>query len=236
MVQIVLTVVIPAFNEEGRIAPTLRLLFSWSKRMKLAFNVIVVCDGTDATANIARTFSSSFGKRLDVLECSKRLGKGGALLFGISKTKGPAFAFDADSSIDYRSFATVVKSLSKADVVIGSRRVAGAKIRGQRPLYRGFLSFFFNSITRIFFSLRYADTQCGYKLFSQKAIRKLCEYPFLSKGYEWDVEMLAAAQKLGLGVFECPVSWQQKPGGKAHFSDLIGMLCGLAMLKLRYLF
>jgi len=228
-----LTVLIPAYNEAYRIAPTLSGLAKWAKRRRVG--VIVVSDGNDATDAVCRASASMFSPPLKVLSFSHRMGKGAAIVEGFRNSRGDVLSFDADSSIELSEISRMQKLLGTADIVIASRRSAGSRAIGKIPFYRSCLSLIFNSLVRLLFSLPYSDTQCGYKLYSARAVRKLSGFPFSSSGYEWDVEMLVAAKKLGLKVVECPVAWKYRAGGKARPLDLLRMVLGLVRLRLRYL-
>jgi len=228
-----LTVLIPAYNEESRIAPTLSGLATWA-RLRGGARVVVVCDGSDSTASICRSSAGRFNPALKVVSFSSRIGKGAAVVKGFRKSRGDVLSFDADSSLELSEISRMQKKLAKADVVIASRRSSRSRAIGGIPFHRRCLSNLFNSSVRLLFGLSYSDTQCGYKLYSAKAVRKLSTFPFSSSGYEWDVEMLVAARKLGLVVVECPVVWTYRAGGKARPLDLLRMALGLLRLRLRY--
>ncbi len=229
-----LTIIIPAYNEEKRIGASLSALCNWIKESRTACKIIVVSDGTDGTHSVSRRFGRKFPRTIEVLQYPERLGKGGAVLAGLRKCHGAAIMFDADASVRPEQMPLLLSKIGKNDVVIASRRIKGAKIAGRYPFWRVGLSVLFNFYTRLVLGLAYADTQCGYKLFSARAVRLLSSYPFTSKGYEWDVEVLLAAKKLGLRVVEIPIVWKYEEGGKARFKDLLDMVAGLVRLKLEY--
>ena len=229
-----LTIVIPAYNEENRIAPTLSGLAKWAKQ-RSRVGVLIVSDGNDSTGAVCRASASMFSPPLRVLSFSRRIGKGAAIVEGFRNSRGDVLSFDADSSLEMSEISRMQKKLASADIVMASRRIAGSRAIGEIPLYRRGLSFLFNSFVRILFGLPYSDTQCGYKLYSSKAVRKLSKFPFSSSGYEWDVEMLVAARTLGLEVVECPVVWAYRRGGKARPLDLLRMVLGLLRLRLLYI-
>ena len=229
-----LTIVIPAYNEEARIAPTLSGMAKWAGLRK-GVRVVVVSDGSDSTASICRSYARRFKPALKVISFPRRIGKGAAIVEGFRKSRGDVLSFDADSSLGLSEISRMQKLLGTADIIVASRRSAKSRAVGEIPLYRRGLSLLFNSFVRLLFGLSYSDTQCGYKLYSSTAVRKLSKFPFSSSGYEWDVEMLVAAGKLGLKVVECPVMWTYRKGGKARPLDLLRMVLGLLRLRLRYL-
>jgi glycosyltransferase involved in cell wall biosynthesis len=229
-----LTILIPAYNEEGRIAPTLSALVAWAESRDV--RVIVISDGSDSTPAACRKFAGKFRRGLAVISFPHRLGKGAAIIAGLKASPGgDVLSFDADSSLALPGISRMQKMLGAADIVIASRRSEGSRATGGVPFHRRALSFLFNSYVRLLFGLPYPDTQCGYKLYSARAVRALSRFAFSSAGYEWDVEMLLAAKKLGLRVAECPVEWTYREGGKAGPLDLLRMTAGLLRLRLRYL-
>jgi len=229
-----LTILIPAYDEEERIAPTLSVLAGWAKERR-GTRIIVVSDGDDSTATTCRRFAGAFKPRLEVISFPHRLGKGAAILVGLRKSTGDVLSFDADASLELSEVPKMRQKLKAADIVIASRRRAGSKAIGAIPFYRRCLSFLLNSFVRLLFGFSYSDTQCGYKLYSRKAARKLSRFAFSSSGYEWDVEMLVAARKMGLVVAERPVAWAYRKGSKARPLDLLKMTLGILQLRLRYL-
>ncbi len=230
-----LTILILAYNEETRIAPTLSALSAWAKS-RGNVQIMVVSDGNDSTAAICKTNAGKFRRGIKVISFPRRLGKGAAVTAGFkASTGGSVLSFDADASLSLPEISRMQKMLGDADIVIASRRSEGSRAIGGFPFHRRAISFLFNSCVRLLFGLPYLDTQCGYKLYSARAVRRLSRFAFSSAGYEWDVEMLVAANRLGLRVVECPVAWKYRKGGKARPLDLLWMTAGLLRLWLRYL-
>ena len=230
------TIAIPAYNEEARLGPTLKLLSKWVTSQKSGYRVLVLCDGTDGTYKLASDFSQEQPVIFRAVSFPKRLGKGGAIQKAMQLAyAGPLFQYDADASMPPEEMPAMLAKLesSKADIVIGSRRLPASKVSGL-PSWRLHLGGLMNSMVRSLFSMEYADTQCGYKLYSQKAVQALKDYKFQSCGYEWDVEMLIVAKKLGLSVLEVPVHWDYRDNGKARPMDLLGMMLGMIRLWKKY--
>lgn len=220
-----LSVIIPAYNEEKRIKPTLESYLSYlSAIYKRDFEIIVVCDGTDGTSRIVRKISKK-RKEVKLLEFSHRLGKGGAVLEGFKRAGGDYIGFtDADNSVTPEYFYKLVEKLrsSMADGVIGSRRVKGAKVLVERSLTRQMASHMFNLLVKILCGLDFKDTQCGAKVFRRKALMDVLP-EIKSKGFEFDVELLWRLKNYR--VLEAPVNWRYK--GESRF----GLRYGIKMFR-----
>ncbi len=109
---------IPAYNEESRIVETLKDYTNYFSKSE----IIVVCDGHDKTAEMARSFGG-----VKVLRYKKRLGKWGALYQGFKKASGDLIGFtDADNSIIPEEFDKLIKNIRGCDVTIASRRLKGS--------------------------------------------------------------------------------------------------------------
>ncbi len=212
-----LSIVIPAFNEEHRIGALLQALqpVAQSAAAGGAVEVIVVCDGcSDRTETIART--SADLPNLRVVAYSPNRGKGHAVRTGVSHSRGAVVAFmDADGStpaVEVERLAAPIAA-GHADVVIGSRRAAGAHVVTAQPWYRRFLGLAFAAVTRRLLGLPYLDTQCGFKLFRGDLAHELFRTTDCP-GFGFDMEILLAARRRGLRVLEMGVSWRDIPGSK----------------------
>ena len=127
----VYSLVIPAYNEEKRIRPFLEHLKS---ELPEGWEVIVVCDGTDNTANIVR----SIDNRFKVIEFEHRLGKGGAIKAGLNVAHGDILGYaDADGAISFGEVLKVFGAVNEdTQVAVGSRWVRGSRLERKQPLMR----------------------------------------------------------------------------------------------------
>ena len=221
------SLVIPAYNEEKRIA----CLFDAITR----FNgeLIVVCDGTDSTADVVGDIAK---ERPDLsircLRFTSRLGKGGGVIAGLMAAQAPLVGYvDADGSTSIDEMVRLFSRLSSSDAVIGSRWVAGSQLGVRQSLMRQLESRGFNLFIRIFFGLSYHDTQCGAKVFKKTALDVVVP-AMISTGFEFDVELLWRLSKGGYRIDECPIEWQNKGDSRVQKRDMIRMLAGL--LKVRF--
>ena len=220
------SIVIPAFNEEHRITPFFHAID------RFAGEIIVVCDGTDATADIVDSIAA---RRQDLtircLRFDHRLGKGGGVLAGLRAAGSPCVGyFDADGSTGIDEIRRLFLSLSNADGAIGSRWIPGANLRVRQSLLRQLESRAFNLLIRILFGLKFHDTQCGAKVFKKSAIDAIL--PMMkSRGFEFDVELLWRLRRAGYRVLEVPIEWQNKGDSHVRKTDMIRMLAGLVTVR-----
>ncbi len=228
------TVVIPAYNEQSRIATTLKSIEMLSGKLNL--EVIVVCDGcSDNTADVVKSFSGKF--RLKVIEYSRNRGKGCALRMGVMVACGEAIAFmDADGSTPPSELLRMldVLTLDTLDIVIGSRRCKDS-IVARQPIHRHLLGRFFSEIVKFSLQLPYNDTQCGFKLFKRRAAKILFRASRYN-GFEFDLDILYMAYNKGFKVKEFGVRWNDVAGSKVRvLNDGCDMLKAIASIRLSHL-
>lgn len=226
------SIIIPTHDEEKRVFSTLAQLLSFLRtNYKGKFEVIVIDDGSDSTAAIARKFASNKKNRVCVHHFNRRLGKGGAIMQGLRKARGDlVVTYDADAAVPPREIPKMLDALRYSDVVVGSRAIENAVIVGRIPFRRRFASKSFNLLVNFLFRLGVKDTQCGFKGLRRKRILPLLPQ-FRRHGFEWDVELLVKARRAGLRIREIPVEWHHKKEGKVVLRDVARMLKGVLALK-----
>jgi len=221
------SLVIPAYNEEARITPLLESIREFDGEL------IIVCDGTDRTAEIVKTISA---RRTDLiircLEFNHRLGKGGGVRAGLAAARASLVGyFDADGSTTLGEMLRLFSSLDTADGAIGSRWVPGSNLTVRQGWMRRVESRGFNLIMRILYGLPYHDTQCGAKVFTKAAVDAVLS-SMVSNGFEFDVELLWRLRSAGYTIVEVPIEWQNKGDSRVKKRDMIGMLSGLIRVRL----
>ena len=221
-----LSVVIPAYNEELRLPPTLARLAEHLSARGVAHEILVVDDGSsDATAEIAR----DAGGAVRVLRHEPNRGKGYAVHRGmLAATGARRLMTDADLSTPIEELARLEAEIDRGfDVAIGSRAVAGARIEVRQPAYREAMGRLFNRLVQALLLPGLSDTQCGFKLFTAAAAEVAFGACRLD-GFSFDVEALYVARRRGLRIAEVPVVWRNDAatrvglgGGGAAFADLL---------------
>jgi glycosyltransferase involved in cell wall biosynthesis len=226
-----ISIIIPAWNEERRIGETLEKLAAFEKTLgkNELFEIIVVFDGTDSTPEMVGKFAKK-NPETKLIKFNKRLGKGGAIVEGMKAARGDCLVYDADSSVPATEIPKLLEALESFPVAIGSRRHKLSKITKRQPPFRRIASKLFNMAVKTLFGLEYKDTQCGFKAIKREAARELLP-EFQERGFSWDVELLLLARKHGLKVAEVPVEWAHAGRSNLKPSDSIGMLSALLRMK-----
>jgi len=224
-----LSVVVPAYNEAGRLGASLPRLVDRLTGAEL----IVVDDGsTDDTADLAKQL-------LQDMPAARVLGrphagKGAAVRAGVlDATRDVVVFMDADLATDLNDLEPLLTALDHADIAIGSRRTVGAEVRdGERS--RAAIAWTGNAIVRGLTPLRMRDTQCGFKAFARPTAQLLFGMA-RTDGFGFDVEILTIAHRLGLRVAEVPVSWTAVEGSHVRpVADSLGTMAEVARISWRW--
>jgi dolichyl-phosphate beta-glucosyltransferase len=219
-----LSVVIPAFNEAGRLPRTLGRVTAFLRDWGRGHEILVVDDGsTDGTAQKAREGGAT------VLREERNRGKGHAVRRGMLEARGQRrLMTDADLSTPIEELPRFLARMDEGcDVVIGSRALPGARIEVHQPWYRENMGRLYNLFVRALTLPGLRDTQCGFKLWSAQAARDAFTTARLD-GFSFDVEALYLARKRGYRIAEIPVTWRNDAasrvglrGGSVAFPDLL---------------
>lgn len=216
-----LSIILPAYNEENRIKPTLAALSEYLELFAPGYEIIVVNDGSeDKTRDAVREVQTP---KIMLLDLPKNFGKGRAIREGAASASGDVKVYtDADLAYSPRYILEAVKLLNAgADGVAGSRAFAGGY-----PLYRRAFSHTFSYFAHKSFNLPY-DTQCGFKAFTARAAREIFSRA-TADDYTFDVEVLLIAQKMGFRVDELFVVADYREGSKVRpVHDAAKMMAGL---------
>lgn len=219
-----LSIVVPAYNEEARIGPTLSSILAFARGFARPVEVLVVDDGsTDRTAAVARDSvaaevapagAPSVDFRLIANEVNR--GKGFSIRRGVLEARGDVvLVSDADLSTPIQEATRLLQILERTGrgLVIGSRAVPGARVEVHQSLLREMMGKTFNGIVRLVTGLPFYDTQCGFKLMTRREATPLFEVARID-GFGYDVEILYLATRRGLPVQEVAVTWRNAPGSK----------------------
>lgn len=162
-----LSIVIPCYNEEHRIGRTLRQMTAYCRRRRHTYEIIVVDDGSeDATRDVVTSIRDR-----NIVLTPKRAnrGKGYSVRQGALLAKHSLVLFsDADLSTPIEELDKFIPHLHRADIIIGTRTDM-RKIRIRQPRYREMMGRTFSVLKRLIVGLPFKDTQCGFKLFTNRA-------------------------------------------------------------------
>ncbi len=233
-----LSIVIPAYNEEGRILACMEEVARFFGVREEPFEVLVVDDGSsDSTAEKASCFALA-DPRFRVLRHGSNRGKGAALRTGIGATAGErVLVTDADLSAPLSELPRLEKALAGgAAVAIGSRGVRGAMLVRRQSGLREAAGRGGNLLIRLLCPpLRgIKDTQCGFKLFDGPTVRRLCRLSTL-EGFGFDVELLLLARIAGVPIAEVPVAWSHHDGSKVTGRAYVATLFEVVTVRLNHI-
>lgn len=229
-----LSLVIPAYNETGRIGGTIAHVVKYLDAQEFEWELIVVVDGGDPkTADEAR-MAADARPQIRVLVNEVNRGKGYSVRRACLEATGNRVAFiDADLSLPIEDLPKMMTKFDDgADVVIASRTVPGAIEEGDAPAGRGLMSRLFNFIVRLVLLPGIHDTQCGFKGFTAAAARKIFTVAE-SDRFGFDVEALYLARTFNLRIAEFPVRCRYHGGSSVNrVGDGLQMLRDI--VKIRY--
>jgi glycosyltransferase involved in cell wall biosynthesis len=223
-----LSIVVPAHNEEKRIKDTVSDL----RKVKGIEEIIVVCNGcTDRTAEAARSTN------VKVMEIEEK-DKGRAVLAGLSEANSDIIGFvDADGAFSSESISRLLSKLSNNDAVIASKWKGQSFRSAHSPFGRKFASRVWNRLTKLILGLRFSDTQAGLKILRKDAFDGI-DTDFVCSGFAFDAELLYKIKKSGGSIEEVyiPARDVKTINGKISTFSIVrapSMLMGILRLWLR---
>jgi dolichol-phosphate mannosyltransferase len=212
-------VIVPTYNEVENIGPLIEELLAQRARV----DVLVVDDASaDGTADAVRRQQSAHPGRVHLLERPGKLGLGTAYLAGFRHALAHGYRFavtmDADHSHSPRHLHEMLHMAQLADVVIGSRYIAGGGIRNWGP-HRYLLSWGANTLARLILDLNARDCTSGYRCYRTRLLRELDFDGIRSHGYSCLMELLAICQRRGARVREIPIIFHDRRAGQSKISS-----------------
>lgn len=234
-----LSIIIPARNEEHRLPPALAGIAAFLREQPYQSEVIVVENGsTDDTAGVTTRFAAEQVTADDpftVRLLHSGPGKGAAVKEGMLAGSGDFLVIcDTDLAVpieEVSKFLPPALSAKNYGIAIASREVQGA-VRHGEPAYRHVMGRVFNWLVRVLAVPGIHDTQCGFKAFSRDVAQRI--FPLQSiEGWSFDVEVLFIARQLGIPIVEIPVHWYYGEDSRVSpVKDTISMVTELLRIRM----
>jgi len=212
-----LSVVVPVFNEKATLDEVIRKVL----RVPCLLEIVIVDDGsTDGTSDVGAALAREHSQ-VRFMRHERNSGKTAALRTAFALTTGDiVIVQDADLEYDPTEIFDVIRPIldGHADVVFGSRflvRRAARVLYFYHYLANKLLAFLSNALT----NLNMTDVETGYKAFRGDIIRNMV---IASSGFGFEVEVVAKIAKLGVAIYEVPISYYGRTyeeGKKIFFSD-----------------
>lgn len=212
-----LSIVVPAFNEEKRIESPLDEVVQYLHSRFEHWELIYSDDGsTDKTLEKLHTLKEKYPE-IKIVGVPKNRGKGSAVRIGMSAASGDVILFsDTDFSTPIQETERLFHYLDDGyDVAIGSRGLSDSQVEVHQAWTREMMGKMFNVMLRSLLPIEFMDTQCGFKMFSRKAVDIILPKMVL-ESFAFDVEMLIIAQANRLRIAEVPVIWRNVLDSRVH--------------------
>ena len=218
-----LSIIIPAYNEEDRIVSTLENSLAYLEKQSYSSEIIVVSDGSsDQTVRVVENnFSPAKNVSLNALEYHPNRGKGYAVRYGMTRGAGEIIMFmDADYSVPIEMAEPAMALIESGhDVAMASRAISGSVVAAHQSFFRELSGKCYTLIQNLYLGMTYKDTQCGFKMFTRPAAKKLFGESRLDSVI-FDPEVLWLAKKNGFSVAEFPVTWTHHEDSRIQYDSI----------------
>jgi glycosyltransferase involved in cell wall biosynthesis len=215
----IVSVIIPAYRQELSICKDIDRIQEALCHIRYEHEIIVVIDGkSDHTfEQIVPYVSSTF----HIFQLNRHHGKGYAVRFGMKKAHGDYISFiDAGMEIDPQGISMLMEHLEwyEADIIVGSKRHPASQV--EYSLDRRILSWGYQWVVRLLFTIKVKDTQPGLKIFKREVLEVILPC-LLVKNYAFDIEMLAVANRFGFTrIYEAPIKLRHVFGSISNATTL----------------
>ncbi|XP_076910255.1 uncharacterized protein LOC143567832 [Bidens hawaiensis] len=255
-----ISLIVPAYNEELRLPVALDETMNYlqeraRKDPSFTYEVIIIDDGSkDGTKRVAFDFVRKYKvDNVRVVLLGKNQGKGEAIRKGMLHSRGKLLLMlDADGATKVddlekleNQILAVAKKKHQSDgdlseaiqdipiVAFGSRAHLEKKALATRKWYRNFLMKGFHVVVLLAAGPGVRDTQCGFKMFTRAAARKLFTNIRL-KRWCFDVELVYLSKYFKIPIIEISVTWSEIPGSKVSLLSILNMLWEMSLMSVGY--
>jgi glycosyltransferase involved in cell wall biosynthesis len=235
-----ISIVIPASNEEKRIGRTLEYYGAFFKEAKIKkeikdFEILVVINGTkDRTEEVVKEYKKKYPEIRYIR--FEKAGKGFAIIEGFKdalKRKNDLIGFvDGDMATPPEAFYDLVRNIKDYDGIIADRWDKKSVITPKQSYFRRFISRAYNLIVRVLFLFPYKDTQCGAKIFKREILENNLS-KLITKKWGFDIALLYCLKKeSNARIKSIPTIWHDVKGSKVNLKVTPFMML-LSAIKLR---
>mmetsp|Transcript_19170 Transcript_19170/g.64220 ORF Transcript_19170/g.64220 Transcript_19170/m.64220 type:complete len:286 (-) Transcript_19170:358-1215(-) len=243
-----LSVVVPAYNEEGRLGAMLTEAIEYLQKREadnpaFTWEVIVVDDGSqDRTGEVALAFARRLSEDcVRLLRLPMNCGKGFAVREGMLCARGQLLLMaDADGATRFSDLHLLEACFhGQGDPAAAPLLAAGSRAHLQRAAvarrswHRNLLMRAFHLLVVLVIGGAVRDTQCGFKLLGRRTGKRLFR-DLKTRRWAFDVELLHLAQRTGVRAVEVPVAWTEIGGSKMRVTGILQMAKELVLIRLMY--
>ncbi|KAB2634383.1 dolichyl-phosphate beta-glucosyltransferase-like [Pyrus ussuriensis x Pyrus communis] len=258
-----LSLIVPAFNEELRLPGALDETMNYlqqraAKDKSFTYEVVIVDDGSvDGTKRVAFEFIKKYTvDNMRIILLGRNHGKGEAIRKGMLHSRGELLLMlDADGATkvnDVEKLEKQIHAVAKQDkfrdssadnssfrisdipiAAFGSRAHLEGKALATRKWYRNFLMKGFHLVVLLAAGPGIRDTQCGFKMFTRAAARKIFTNIRLNR-WCFDVEVVYLCKWFKIPMLEISVNWSEIPGSKVNLLSIPNMLWELLLMSVGY--
>jgi len=224
---------LPTYNEAGNVRSLIEVLLNTVDGMQ----VVVVDDNSpDETWRIVAEMAER-DPRVHLVHRTDARGRGSAgvagLRYAVEAGAALIVEMDADWSHHPRHIPAMIEAAKAADVVIGSRLVAGGGESGRsRP--RRLVTRLANAYIRMILRLSIRDCTTGFRVFRREALERIDLAALRSNGPAIVQEILLACQRAGCRFAEVPIRFEQRRAGKSSLTVRILATGLLSVLRFRF--
>jgi dolichol-phosphate mannosyltransferase len=230
------TIILPTFNEAENIPRLVQAIFALPRS---DINLLFIDDNSpDGSGQIINELVKQHPTRIQGIHREGKLGLGSAYIHGfrsLFNTDVEAIGMmDSDFSHDPARLPEMIAGLEKADLVLGSRYVAGGSVDLEWPLWRKGLSAWANFYARTILGLPTKDATTGYRMWRTEALMALPIDRIISSGYVFLVEMAYLAHKLGYRIAEVPIYFADRKWGKSKMDFRMQVEAAIRVWQVRF--
>ena len=219
-----LVVCLPTYNERPNLEPMVHALGRVARDLDRELRVLVIDDASpDGTGAVADELAAELDF-VDVLHRPRKEGLGPAYLAGfrwaLEADAELVFEMDCDFSHDPAALPVLVAAAEDADLVLGSRYVAGGETRRWSPFRRA-VSRAGSAYARFLLGVDLRDLTGGFKCYRRTVLETIGIERISSKGYAFQIETTYRAIQRGFRVVEVPITFVERTHGSSKMGGAI---------------